>query len=480
MRRRSRVGTALLGILGLVALSLSPALGQSAIEASAFEGPVPRAVCGPGSRPETALQGEVTIADRESGRSSEGYTCNLEQVGNHRGEGAQWQFTWYGDCAYYGTRLHGFQEKRGTIVVNASDPANPRFSANLTTPAMLDSWESLKVHEGRGLLGGVLGSAPVPFAGYFDVYDVASDCAHPRLLASLPVNGLGHEGNWAPDGRTYYATGFSGPGTVTAIDVADPAAPRPITTFLASTIVHGLGVSQDGKRLYLAHVNEDYVTGLAHRPSATDSNGLGIYDLSEIAERKPNPQVKRVAELTWPDGSLGQQALPITSKGKPYVVFVDEFLHGGTRIIDVTDERNPRIVSKLKLEIQMPANKELAASETTYNNENGGLFPFGYNSHYCNADRLVDPTILACSNYESGIRVFDIRDVAAPREIAYFNPGGDGTRSPGSYGGTTSGYTSAQPRIISERAEIWFTDQDRGFYVVRFTNGAWPFRVPAG
>ena len=45
-------------------------------------------------------------------------------------------------------------------------------------------------------------------------------------------------------------------------------------------------------------------------------------------------------------------------------------------------------------------------------------------------------------------------------------------------GGTTSGYTSAQPRIIADRGQIWFTDQDRGFYIVRFTNGAWPFNAP--
>lgn len=463
-------------MLGLLALSLSPALGQSASGGRVFEGPVPRAECGSGSRPETALQGEVTIADRESGRSSEGYTCNLEQVGNYRGEGTQWQFAGYGDCAYYGTRVHGSQEKRGTVVVDASDPANPRFSTNLTSPAMLDAWESLKVHEGRGLLGGVLGSGPLPYGGYFDVYDVAGDCAHPRLLASLPVNGLGHEGDWSPDGRTYYATGFSGPGSVTAIDVSDPESPRRITTFLAPSLVHGLGVSPDGKRLYLAHINEDWavVVAFADR-GVTTSNGLGIYDVSEITERKPNPQVKLISKLTWTDGAAGQHATPITSEGKPYVVFVDEFLHGGPRIIDVSDETKPRVVSKLKLEIQMPHNKALAASETTYNNENGGMFPFGYNSHYCNTDRVENPTILACSNFESGLRVFDIRDVHAPREIAYFNPGGDGTRSPGSWGGTTSGYTSAQPRIIAERSEIWFTDHDRGFYVVRFTNGTWPF-----
>lgn len=484
MRRRSRVCTALLGVLGLAVFPLSSSFGQSA---GVFEGPVPRAECGPGSRPETALQGEVTVGDRQSGRSAHGYWCNLEVVGDYGTadgfEGAQWQLAWYGDCAYYGTRLHGRQQKRGTIVVDASDSANPRFSTNLTSPAMLDAWESLKVHEGRGLLGGVWagGAQPVPLGwGYFDVYDVAGDCAHPRLLASLPVNGMGHEGEWAPDGRTYYATGIT-PGLVTAIDVSDPSAPRPVTAFFASTWIHGLGVSQDGKRLYLAHVNDDWATAAAaNRDSATSSNGLGIYDVSEIAQRKPNPQVRLLGKVTWNDGGVGQHAFPITSVGTPYVVFVDELNHGGARIIDIADERNPRVVSKLKLEIQMRENRQLAQSETSYNNENGGLYPLGYNSHYCNADRLVDPTILACGNQESGLRVFDIRDVRAPREIAYFNPGGNGMRAPGSWAGTTSGYVSVQPRIIAERGEIWFTDHDRGFYVVRFTNGTWPFRAPAG
>ena len=139
-----------------------------------FEGPVPRAACGPGSCPEPAL--------------------------------------------------------------------HPRFATNLTSPAMIDAWESLKVHQGRALLGGVLGSGPAPYGGYFDVYDVSGDCARPRLLASVPVNTLGHEGEWSPDGRTYNGTGFSAPGNVTAIDVSDPEAPRRIVTFVAPTLVHGLGV----------------------------------------------------------------------------------------------------------------------------------------------------------------------------------------------------------------------------------------------
>ena len=59
--------------------------------AEVFEGPVARADCGPGSMPETAIQGRVSMEDRLSGRSQQGYSCNLELVGQHQGKGASWQ-----------------------------------------------------------------------------------------------------------------------------------------------------------------------------------------------------------------------------------------------------------------------------------------------------------------------------------------------------------------------------------------------------
>lgn len=481
MSRNRRVVTVGVGMLGLSLLPFSAAYGQAAGAAPVFEGPVPRAECGPGSRPETGLQGQVPLADRESGRSADGYTCNLDLVGRYGPadgfEGAEWQMASYGNCAYYDTRLSGRHQRRGTIVVDVSDPVRPRFSTNLTTGAMLDPWESLKVHHGRGLLAGVF-VADVQGAAFFDVYDVKGDCAHPKLLASLPVNALAHEGNWAPDGKTYYATGLS-PGMVTAIDVSEPSVPKPITSFFATNIIHGLGVSPDGRRLYLAHINDDLAATLALGQDSSNTNGLGIYDVSPIQDREADPKVSRVGTVTWTDGAIGQHAIPFTSGGHPFVVFVDEKLSGGARIIDVSDEARPRVVSKLKTEIQMPENRAIADRDTKrLPQENGGLVQnsFYYDSHYCSIDAIVEPTIAVCSEFQSGVRVFDIRDVHHPTEIAYFNPGGDGTRAPASFGGTFAGYTSAEPRILKDRGEIWFTDQDRGFYVVRFTNGAWPFR----
>jgi hypothetical protein len=120
------------------------------------QAPVPRASCGPGSSPETGIQGRVPVEERESSRSSQGYWCNMELVGRYgpddpQGfEGAEWQLARYRDtrgvdCAYYSQRLvpggakgaRPIQERRGTIVVDVSDPADPRFATNLFTVRMM-------------------------------------------------------------------------------------------------------------------------------------------------------------------------------------------------------------------------------------------------------------------------------------------------------------------------------------------------------
>src|SRR3546814_12656417 len=95
---------------------------------------------------------------------------------------------------------------------------------------LIGTWESLKVTEPRKLLGGVAVDGLIG-AGFFDVYDV-SDCAHPVQLnglagssLELPDNVLGHEGNWSPDGKTFWATGTAA-GSITAIDVSNPASPQ--------------------------------------------------------------------------------------------------------------------------------------------------------------------------------------------------------------------------------------------------------------
>ncbi len=449
---------------------------EEGVTTEVFEGPVARADCGPGSVPETDLQGRVSLEDRMSGRSQQGYSCNLELVGQHQGKGASWQMAWYEDCAYYGTAFPG---AAGVQVIDGSDPTNPVNSAALMTPAMLDPWESLKVNEKRGLLGADAGwniGGPV----YFDIYDLTADCGQPQLLSSTPTQApIGHEGEWAPDGKTYYV------GLVhSAIDTSNTVMPKPIIQTQTQGSGHGLSVRADGNRMY----------GVG----ASCGNGLVIFDTTAVQAREPDPAMPVVGEVCWEDGSTAQHTIPVYYDGKPYIVFVDEGGVGGlrgpagaARIIDISDETQPRVISKLKLEIQMPEHAEIQMSDTHGN----GIF--GYQAHYCGVDRFDNPTALACGYFQSGIRVFDIRNPHEPREIAYYNPPaqvgrnaeltssehangilerGMGFGDSGSLDvNLTTDWCTAQVRLIPERGELWTTCQDNGFMVLRFTNGVWPF-----
>src|ERR1700759_3259904 len=79
-------------VVGLVAFAPhGRALQGATAEEGVWTRPVPKAVCGSRDRVETGLQGQTTIAERMTGQSEKSYNCNLELVGQFRGEGASWQ-----------------------------------------------------------------------------------------------------------------------------------------------------------------------------------------------------------------------------------------------------------------------------------------------------------------------------------------------------------------------------------------------------
>jgi hypothetical protein len=456
------------------------------------------AACGPGSLPEGSIQGEVPLSDRQSGRSKQGYRCNLELLGQYQGEGASWVNPSTANCAYMATSFYGTLTKKspGVQVVDVSNPARPALSGTLTSPAMLiGPWESLKVNESRHLLGAVAGG-PLVAAGYFDVYSLSGGCTRPQRLndiagtpLQLPADVLGHEGNWSPDGRTYWSSGLIG-GSLTAIDVSNPQSPAIIWSGIAAFPVnHGVELSEDGNTLYLATVFP---------------GGVLILDVSDIQQRKPVPAVRTIGQVTWDSQSVGQHAFPVSYSGKPYLIAADEFNAEGVHIVDISNPAAPVVVRHLQLQIQLPQYAAARAADTA----GDGLF--GYEAHYCAVDRPVNPTALACGFFESGIRVFDIRDPLNPREIAYFNPpaqtgrflqlagsehaaglalvpaasnlSGDVELGAGDYAvnllhgndaNLSADWCSSPPRFVAPD-QLWVTCQDNGFMVLRFTNGVYP------
>jgi len=448
-------------------------------------------------------------------------------------------------CAFYGTgyvknALTGAPIERrhsGVAVIDITDPAHPTQTASLITAAMMDPWESLRVNLRRKIL---VADGSVSLAGgspYVDLYDISEDCRTPKLLAStevgtgkdggqvLPKTQSGHEGSFAPDGQTYYVGDLLN-GTYNAIDIADLTKPKLIAHFdmrtaplavntpkhmvvsaegklplLINGTSHGLSLSTDGNRGYFTAV------GYADARNAVDpkfktANGFYVVDTSDVQARKPNPTMKLIATVPVRGGTMSQHALRMTVKGKPFLVFVDEggavqgndlasppdYLADATaacnaglspfpmaHIFDLSDERNPKEVSVLALETHDPGNCNKVLPDLA------GLWIFTYGSHYCSVDNRDNATALACAFFNSGIRVFDIRDPVHPKEIAYYNPAGSRRSMPGSIHGMLTTFQSGAPDWCTSRPDFDFDRHmltamcmDNGLLAMEFENGVWP------
>lgn len=345
---------------------------------------------------------------------------------------------------------------------------------------MLEPWESLKVNPKRQLLGATKGPGAVS-ENFFAFYDI-SDCDNPRLLSDIEVPGhVGHAGEFTPDGMTYYGLSLQFPGHITALDIADPSNPKILLVNRSSDFVfHDVSFNEEGTRMYGAQF-----------PASGLPNGIMIMDVSDIQYRRPNPQIRIISSLFWPDGANSQVTLPVTYRGRPYLIHTDErgafgaglinkqracaaglSLHGFVRIIDIGVERNPKLVSKLMLEVSDPANCSKVLDDPDM---------YSYSSHYCGVDAVRNPSVLACSWREGGLRVFDISDPYRPSEIAYYKAPARRTQFlPGSIfwqgtlgGDRTGDQTPSSVRFRNYRGEthLWFTTQDNGFQIVQFTNG---------
>jgi hypothetical protein len=438
----------------------------------------PRAQCGPGSVSETGMQGRVSADDVASGRAKDGFRCNTEVVGRFGNTGG-FRVHRYVDaagheCGYYDTTplfptsvLAQGAELFGVYVLDMSDPAHPVKTDNLMTPAMLSPHESLSINQERGLLAAGMGG-PATMPGIVDIYDLTQDCRHPVLKSSTPFGLLGHEGAFSPDGNTFWVTSTSF-GSIVALDVTDPTLPTPIWSTFEHRI-HGMNISDDGNRLYGARLGG----------GVTD--GVTIFDVSQVQARKADPQVPVVSQVSWPNVSIPQTAIPVTISGHPYLVEVDEFAGGPVpstapdarvgagRIIDIADDTKPKVISEMRLEVNQPENRAQLSGDPGMNNPVAG-----YAGHYCAVPQRTEPGIVACSFILSGLRIFDIRDPLHPKELAYFN--GPPTQGFTNFG--ASSFAMSAPTFVPERGEVWYADGNSGFYALRLTNDVWPFKAQA-
>jgi hypothetical protein len=477
-----RSAALLAGAVLLVAPLPSQAVAHAPVAhptSAATPGP-PRATCSPGDRPETGLQGEVPLDDRLSGRSKQGYTCNLRRVSSTdiRGLGGDTQMTWYRSCAY---RTVPGQDGHadGVAVLDVRRPAHPRVTQILHR----SSWDGrggpvLSIHEGlqanarRGIL-------IVPIGTMISVYDVRNNCRAPRHLSDYDFGypptpdkksqwtdfGI-HSGKISPDGTLYYATdigngafSFTGP-CLTVIDLRNLRNPHLVMHWSPSFPCHDLGLRPDGKRAYVGWyapvAGQSIAAGGAFTPAvqpAHATSGLIVVDTSQVQRHVKHPRMRILGRLTG-----GRQHTETYARihGREYVIAGEEaFCPGGNgRIVDVTDARHPVEVAELPLEINQPASCANYASESDSNDL------LLYMTHYISVDNERDAHLAFISWYSAGLRVFDISDPRHPHEVAYYNP------PVGAGAAVTHDSTTTYPRYVARTGQVWVGSAVNAFSVV--------------
>ena len=492
--------------ISLLAATLSCALSAQVALAESF------CVPGPGDRPETTLQGGLTVAERNTPEFKlHGQSCGLRQVAHEplalRGSFGDVQL--YGLCAYASMRdpSNLSLPTTGTSVIDMRIPSQPVWTQTLRTPAMQRAYSALEIQ--KSIMVAAFKDFGPGGSNWFDIYDLSGDCLNPRHITTTTTASGNHDGWLTPDTNTYYGVPFGGQTIqqnpnridVHVLDLTDKANPKPLLNWNRNQLpadvrdrlvptrnFHDVSTNDAGTRVYLAlYGGNNALGGNPPDGSGRCANGLLILDSSDVAARAPNPQLRYVSFLSWcdpkndpvnhyfdadfDDGSTAASHATeylIHENGKEYILSTDESGAGldgewnqhirqrtFSRLIDISDETRPRVVSTFKPDVNDPDNATRVMTEQI----NGGML------HYIGFDDRYKMRLVFYAGANQGIRVVDFRDPEHPKEIAYYKAPNVATTGSGE-----NDFTRPDPRYDAANCLLYTGWNQGGLRVLELTD----------
>ena len=300
----------------------------------------------------------------------------------------------------------------GTSIYDVADPANPKLLATLAVPM---GWHSHKVRVKDGIM--VVNyekfreGAP-EFGGGLGIYDV-SNPARPKLINHWKSGGEGggvHRYDF--DGRYAYisptAPGFVG-NIVMILDLLNPAKPEEVGRWW----IPGQNVGAGEEYLW-----DDYVRPRCHHPLREGNrlyvsywhHGMFILDIEDMS--RPKLVSGMNSSPAHPHPTHTAMPIPGLIKGRKIMVVADEDVAklrpappSFTWFYDISDERQPMPISTFQVAGLDP---------------DGAPQPMMMGCHQP-SERFTG-TILPFAWFAQGLRLVDIADPFAPKEVGFFEP----------------------------------------------------------
>jgi hypothetical protein len=360
-----------------------------------------------------------------------------------------------------------FWEPRLSIL-DVTDPTEIRLVGAIEGPDNTATWQ---VQVADGLLIQGLEVRPVPWGGDpnlppdegIRIWDVSIPEA-PQLLSHWRTGAHGVHRNHYTGGRYLHVAasrdGFDG-NIYVILDIEDPRHPVEVGSWSLpgqrrlDGVVSGTRLSLhgppyvDGDRAYLGY-------GAA---------GLVILDISDPAA----PVLVSQLEIGAAFSSMIalHTAVPVRERdivlvNTEAIAELSEEPYNFAGIVDVRDERTPRLVSLVPIPVPGPD-----ASYPNFSRRGGRFGP--HNQHHPQGlpELFQSDELMFMTWFNAGLRVYDTSDPYLPREIAWYLPD-DPTERRGLLPRTL--VTQSEDVLVDARGYIYFSDKNHGIHAVRLSD----------
>ncbi len=251
-----------------------------------------------------------------------------------------------------------------------------------------------------------------PFRAGLSIHDIKTNPAQPREIAFLDMPGIGINRLWWAGGRyAYVSAHFDGftDHILCIVDLQNITKPEIVSKWWLPGMNRAAGEvdrTPKGKRYALHHMIVAGNRGYA----AWRDGGFTVHDVSDAH----NP--KLLSHINWSPPYPGGTHTPLPLPGRKLAIVADEsnadYCAKGlfyTWVIDIRADENPVPIATLPT----PADRR----------DYCRLGNFGpHNLHENRPGSFQSEEMIFATYHDAGVRVFDIRDQFAPKEIAAWIP----------------------------------------------------------